>query len=247
MTSFIQTTRRRMLLGLAAASTAAATGASAEGQTAETEAPELIAMGDQLDGFLSAYKSAALRVKEIGDEWGPQWPSPADEIVNYGGGSKMHRDIHGRGIQMPHRHGKDVVYVGTPEGFKESSERNWATYERKMQTKSQRGAAYPKKWAERDAAAIGPAQAYWSEVERITEESGIKAAQKAKEESQEALRGLVGRIVLFREHSITGLIIKAQALQAWAEVDRFFRIVNPDGPAWTDAMAETIMRQTKAA
>ena len=247
MTSFIQTTRRRMLLGLAAASTAAATGADAEGQAAESEAPELIAMGDQLSDVLAAYKTSAHHVTQIGDQWGPLWPTPADEIVWYGGGSKMHRDIHGRGIQMPGRHGKDVVYVGTPEGFQESAERRWANYERKMQTKSQRGAKSDKFWAEKATAAIRPAQAYWSEVERITEESGIKVAQKAKEESQEALRGLVGRIVLFREHSITGLIIKAQALQAWGEVDSFFRIVNPDGPAWTDAMAETIMRQTKAA
>lgn len=247
MTSFIQTTRRRMLLGLAAASTAAATVASAGGQAADTEAPELLAMGDQLGDVLSAYKSAALRVKEIGDQWGPLWPTPADEIVSYGWGANMHRDIHGRGIKVPGRHGKDVVYVGTPESFQKSAERRWANYERKMQTKSQRGAKSEKFWAEKDDAAIRPAQAYWSEVERITEESGIKSAQKAKEESREALRDLAGRIVLFHEHSITGLIIKAQALQAWGEVDEFFRIVNPDGPAWTDAMAETIMRQTKAA
>ena len=247
MTTFIQTTRRRMLLGLAAASTAAAAGASAEGQAAQAEAPELIAMGDQLGGALAAYKSAALRVKEIGDQWGPLWPTPADEIIAYGGGSKMHRDIHGRGIRMPGRYGKDVVYVGTPESFQKSAERHWANYERKMQTKSQRGAAPFKKWAEQDAAAIRPAGAYWSEIERITEASGIKAATKAKEAASEALRFLVGRIVLFREQSITGLIIKAQAMQAWGEVDSFFRIVNPDGPAWADAMAETIIRQTKAA
>lgn len=247
MTSFIQTTRRRMLLGLAAASTAAATGASAEGQAAPAEAPELIAMGDQLGGSLAAYKSAARRVQAIGDEWGPQWPTPADEIIDYGGGSKMHRDIHGRGIKVPGRHGEDVVYVGTPEGFQKDAERHWAEYARKMKTKSQRGVKFERLWAERSSAGIGPAQAYWSEVERITKASGIEPATKLATEARESLKDLVGRIVLFQEQSITGLIIKAEAMQAWGEVEKFFRIVNPDGPAWTDAMAETIMRQTRAA
>ena len=245
--TFIQTTRRRMLLGLAAASTAAATGASAEGQTAETEAPELIAMGDQLDGFLSAYKSAALRVKEIGREWGPQWPTPADEAVCFGGGSKLHRDIHGRGIQVPRPHGKDHVHVGTPEDFQKSAERHWAHYERKMQTKSQRGARFHKVWAERDTASIEPARKYWSEIDRITRASGIEAAKKAEAEARDALQDLVGRIVLFKERSITGLIIKAQAMQAWGEVDAFARAFHLDALAWADAMNETILRQTKFA
>ncbi len=245
--TFIQTARRRMLLGLAAASTAAATGAGAEGQSAETEAPELIAMGDQLGDVLAAYKTAAHHVTQIGDQWGPLWPTPADEIVSYVGGSNMHRDIHGRGIKMAWKNGKDVVYVDTPEAFQQSAERHWAMYEHKMQTKSQRGAAPQKAWAEKNTAAIRPARAYWSEVERIIQASGIEPAQKEKEEAREALGKLVDRILLFREQSITGLIIKAQALQAWGEVDRFFRIVNPDGPAWTDAMAETILRQTKFA
>lgn len=247
MTSFIQTTRRRMLLGLAAASTAAATGASAEGQAAPAEAPELIAMGDQLGGSLAAYKSAARHVQAIGDEWGPQWPTPADEIINYGGGAKMHRDIHGNGIKVPGRHGKDVVYVGTPEDFQKSSERHWAMYEHKMKTKSQRGAAYPKRWAEKDTAAIRPAQAYWSEVERITKASGIEAAKIAKTEAIDALRDLVGRIVLFQEQSITGLIIKAEAMQAWGEVEEFYRLFNVNAPVWADAMTQTVLRQTKAA
>ena len=247
MTSFIQTTRRRMLLGLAAASTAAAAGASAEGQAAPAEAPELIAMGDQLGGALATYKSSARRVQAIGDEWGPQWPTPADEIISYGGGSKMHRDIHGDGIKVPGRHGKDVVYVGTPEDFQKSSERHWAMYEHKMKTKSQRGAAYPKRWAEKDAAAIQPSREYWSEVNRITEASGIEEATKAETDARNALKDLVGRIVLFQEMSITGLIIKAQAMQAWSEVDMFWRLLNTHSAEWANAMAETVIRQTKAA
>ncbi|MGR3702282.1 MAG: hypothetical protein ACU0A4_09360 [Paracoccaceae bacterium] len=247
MTSFIQTTRRRMLLGLAAASTAAATAAGADGQAAESEAPELIAMCDQLAGVVAAYKSAALRVKEIGRTWGPQWPTPADEAVRFGGDSKLHCDIHGRGIRVPRPYGNDHVHVGTPEDFQKSAERHWAQYERKMQTKSQRGAWSHKRWAERDEAAIEPARKYWSEIDRIKQASGIEAAQNAKSEALDALQNLVGRIVLFEERSITGLIIKAQAMQAWGEVDAFARAFHLDALAWADAMNETIFRQTKFA
>lgn len=247
--TFIQTTRRRMLLGLAAASTAAATGASAGGQATEAEAPELLSMGDSLSNVLSTYRDAAARVKRIADEWGPQWPKPDEAIFSYGQGCETHRDILGRGIETPWGNGETLKCqsLGTPEYFRSAAESDWARYELKMQTKSQRGAKFHKGWAERNSAAIGPAEAYWSEVTRITKVSGIEEAQSAKTAARVALQDLVGRIVLFREQSITGLIIKAQAMQAWSEVDSAFRLFNPNGSAWADAMAETIMRQTKTA
>ncbi|OZB12764.1 MAG: hypothetical protein B7X55_13960 [Rhodobacterales bacterium 34-62-10] len=238
-----------MLLGLAAASTAAATVASAEGHTAEAEAPELLSMGDALSDALTAYKDAAARVNRIADEWGPQWPVPDESIYRYGEGCQTHRDILGRGVQMPWgRKGvKRVHDLGTPEYFRRAAASEWAIYDRKMQTKSQRGAWSHKRWAEREFAAIQPAQEYWAEVDRITQASGIEAAKTAMTEARDALQDLVGRIVLFEERSITGLIIKAQAMQAWGEVDAFARAFHLDALAWADAMNETILRQTKFA
>lgn len=247
--TFIQTTRRRMLLGLAAASTAAATVASAEGHTAEAEAPELLSMGDALSDALTAYKDAAARVNRIAEEWGPQWPVPDESIYSHGEGCQPHRDILGNGIHMPWgRNGVTRVHhLGKPEYFEQAAASEWAKYERKMQTKSQRGAAHHRFWAEKDTAAIQPAQEYWSEVARLTEASGIEEAKKAETDARNALQDLVNRIVLFQEMSITGLIIKAQAMQAWSEVDTCWRLFNPHSYEWADAMAETIMRQTKFA
>lgn len=248
MLNVIQTTRRRMLLGLAAASTAAATGANAEGRTTAQEDPELVAMGDRLGDALSDYKLATERVRTIADTWGPEWPVPDPAIYRYGEDCKTHCDILGRGVKMPWGNGgiQRVHDLGTPEHFEKSAARYWKEYERCMGFKTQRGAKGAKAWAEHDQAAIKPARAYWSEVERITKVSGIEAAQEAETAAMNSLKELVGQIILYREKTITGLIIKAQALQTWAQVELFFQKFNPEAAIWSEAMSETVLRQTSA-
>ncbi|WP_439521089.1 hypothetical protein [Marivita sp.] len=247
MLDAIQTTRRRMLLGLAAASTAAATGASSGGHTATLEDPQLLELGDALPSALKDFKDAETRVKQIEETWGAQWPVPDSEIIRYGSGCKTHRDILGRGVEMPWgKSGVTRVHdLGTPEHFEKSAVWNWKEYERCMGLKSKRGSRGAKLWAERDEAAIEPARAYWSEVERITKASGIEAARKAEDAALETLKKLVGEIILYREQTITGLIIKAQALQAWGEVPTAFQQINSESPNWGDAIASTVIRQTQ--
>lgn len=241
--NMMNTNRRKMLLGLAAASTAAATGAS--GDSTPQEADELLTLADSLGDTLAAYRSADERVRQIAREWGTQWPAPDMRIVRYGADCKTHRDILGRGIET--EWGKSrlmrVQQLGTPEHFEESARLAWDVYEHRMQTKSQRGAKGAKAWAEQNEALIGPAREYWSQVDRITEASGIEAAQAARSDALEALRELVGQIVLYREKTVTGLIIKAQAMQAWETVEPFYRSVNLDGQAWAEAMTATVLRQ----
>jgi hypothetical protein len=238
----INTNRRKMLLGLAAASTAAATGTT--GKSAPQEADELLTLADGLGETLEAYKRADERVHQIVREWAPHWPAPDMRIVRYGADCKAHRDILGRGVETEWAKGiMRVQDLGTPEHFEESARQEWALYDHKMQTKSKRGAKTAKSFAERDAALIEPARSYWSQVERITEASGIEAAKVARSEALEALRKLVGQIVLFREKTVTGLIIKAQAMQAWESIEPFYRSVNLDGQAWAEAMTATVLRQ----
>jgi hypothetical protein len=105
------------------------------------------------------------------------------------------------------------------------------------------GARGAKRCAEENAALVEPARAYWSEVERITEASGIEAAKNTRSEAFEALLELVGRIVLYEEKTVTGLIIKAQAMQAWESVEPFQRLFNPEALAWAEAMTATVLRQ----
>lgn len=241
--TMMKTNRRKMLLGLAAASTAAASGAA--GKEAPKEADELLALADELSDTVAAYKDAESRVSRIAREWGPQWPVPDMRIVRYASDCRTHRDILGRGIQTEWGKGgiMRVMDLGTPEYFEKSARAHWKEYERKMQTKSQRGAKSERRWAERDEELIAPAREYWSEADRITAASGIEEAKAAQIEAMEALRQLVGRIVLYPEKTVTGLIIKAQAMQAWDAVDPFYWKVNLDAQKWAEAMTATVLRQ----
>lgn len=243
--SLIATTRRRMLLGLAAASTAAATGAGATGTTGPQEAPELVAMGDSLSDTLNTYKAAAKRVQVIAETWGPQWPQPHPDTFCFTEGSKTHADILGRPIPIAWKPGgfERVQNVGTAECFEAWAKREWTEYHRRMSLKSQRGAKIQKKFAERMEGSIEHARAYWAEVDRIKNASGIEAAQKAQTEAREALQELVGRIILFREKSVTGLIIKAQAMQAWGEVPALYQQCNLQAIQWAEALTATVLRQ----
>lgn len=238
--------RRRMLMGLAASATAATT-ATATPQAPE-ECPELLALAANLDGTAQAHREARARVARIVAQWGPQWPTPADEISNYTSGAP-HRDIQGYPVQSIWRRNPDLTEVrplGTAEYFEASRDRHRAEYLRKMQTKSQRGAEGCKIQSDRAAAAIEPARAYWSEVERITAASGIKDAKADALAAQDALQALVGQILQHRERTLTGLVIKAQALAAWSEAPEFYRILNPNGAAWADQIAASIVRQAGA-
>ncbi len=242
--------RRRMLLGLATATAAAATGVTTSGAPAQQEAPELIALADQLDGTLAAYLAAVARVERIAKAWGPQWPVPVEEIQRWTGSSERYVDILGRPTELPAPWGKGdkrLVNVGTAECFKNDAAKHRAEYERKMKTKSQRGAKPHKLWMEQSAAAVAPASAFWAEVKRINEASGIKAAQAEQTATRDALQSLVSRIVLFQEHTVAGLVIKAQAMQAWGNVDAFTRAFNLEATAWADEMAATIVRHVGGA
>ncbi|MDA3857192.1 MAG: hypothetical protein PF480_02875 [Roseovarius sp.] len=42
---------------------------------------------------------------------------------------------------------------------------------------------------------------------------------------------------------MTGLIIKAQAMQAWETVEPLYRSTNVDAQAWAEAMTATVLRQ----
>ncbi len=251
MSLFAQT-RRQMLMGLASASAAAATGASAAGAVAPQEDLELLALADKLDGTTQAYTAAAHRVAQIVAEWSPQWPTPARETIRFHDGAKTHRGIDGWAIEMElwpqakTENRRGIAKVGTPETFERGRDSKLAEYVRKMATPSQRGAQYPKRMAEEEAAAIEPARAYWAEVERIKSASGIEAAKAQEAETREVLHALVGAIVMKRETSITGLVIKAQAMQAWSKVGKWHRVLNIDATAWADEMAATIVRQAGA-
>ncbi|RWP32230.1 MAG: hypothetical protein EOR04_33120, partial [Mesorhizobium sp.] len=95
--------RRRMLLGLAAASTAAAaiTAASAAG-CASVENPELVRLGNRLPEAAAEYRAALEEIEWIAAEWKHRWPLAPDEITwPRGDYTNGERDIAGRFLRRP--------------------------------------------------------------------------------------------------------------------------------------------------
>lgn len=234
------TTRRSLLAGLAAA--AAAT--TATGSTMPSENPALVALADDLPRVLSDFTSARDNVEWILAEWSPQWPTPPQEIFTFTSGSKRHNGLDGIGIKSDL--GKDwtqVCNLGTPEIFEELFARYTKEAARAANHKSKRRMNSCLASADEAKAAIAPARAYWAEVDRITAASGIDAARARQTEAQGALHAHVDAIMTEREISLAGLVIKAQALAAWAQVGKFWRALDPKAGDWADALSAAILRQ----
>lgn len=238
--------RRRILFGLGAAC-AAATASPEIGHALPAENPDLIALGDALPGAVGAYQDARATVAQIVAAWSPQWPVPDPEIIRYGQGCKTYRGIDGRGIEIAwgNRGVMRVPDLGTPEYFEGEWLRCQAEARAKAATKSQRGLKFATIWADRNRAAIASSAAYWAEVERITAASGIEAARGAEKEAREALHSLVGAIMATDEATIAGVIVKAQALNTWSEVEFAYRALNLQGQDWAENLASSIIRQSE--
>lgn len=239
--------RRHLLMGLAASATAAAS--VAEAASAPQENPELLAQADELPALAAKHLEARDRVKAIVAEWSPQWPVPNAEIVRYGEGCKDYRGIDGRGLRLPEGKGLAIGLpkLGTPEYFQSQAAYHDARAAQCATTKSQRRLKFHQGWAERDRALIGPSRAYWTEVERITDASGIEGATAQLTEARDALHAKVDQIMRADDWTIAGTVIKAQALQAWAEVSTIHRAFNKEGLDWADLLAASIMRHAQIA
>lgn len=237
--------RRRMLLGLAVSATAATVGDASSGSR---ENPDLVALADALPAVVVDYISARDTVRAIVVKWSPQWPVPSEDIISYALPSKDYRDIEGHGLEMPWGKGgmKRMPQLGVPEAFEESAERYEADAARCAHFKSPGKMQRNLRWAERERARIEPARAYWSEVERITTASGIEAAHARKASALDAVRSAVDEIMDADDWTIAGAVIKAQALNAWAEVEEPDRAVNVRGAVWADNLAASIVRHAGA-
>ena len=158
---------RRSFVSVLTASFSSATAAKASGEQVAPEHPDLLAMSDRLPKALQSYKDAADKARSIAETWRPQWPTPNQEIIWYGNGSKRHTDILGRGIETSWGKGGvvRVQNIGTPVGFEASYRARAKEAERKSKFKSQRGMKSELRWAEQNKARIEPSCEYWSEVE----------------------------------------------------------------------------------
>lgn len=248
----IHTNRRALLLGLAAASTAAATGGAAATvghipavDGAATENPELLRMAEELPGLCSEYRSAREAYEAIVTDTKPIWPMAPDEIFWLGWEGDLERDVTGAALVRPgeeeaHRIGKPSAFVWEQECCREAMQK-------KSMMRSKRERAYRREKLAAAEKAEKMAEDYWAACERVRQASGIEPARERKAAAREALREHVSAILAGREQSMAGVVIKAQALAAWGEVELFHRMLNPHGDEWASHISASIMRQAEAA
>lgn len=241
--------RRNLLLGLAAGATAAAAmkGSKAEAQTRED--PELLALADALPSLEADYLNALATRQDIIDRFAPTWPRAPQQIYRYGDNCTEERGVDGLAFAHPEG-GKSglpgaLISVGKPEHFEADIRYNKERIAHIMKTKSKRGLKFHETWVARSEDALPLAKAYWADLAKAKSASGIEDADGELAVAREALHAHVDQIMRFREKTMQGLVIKAQAMTAWGKVEPFQRAFNIQANDWADAMAATVMRQAQ--
>lgn len=254
-------TRRRLLAGLAAASTAATIAAvptltAATGVPTLAENPELIRLGDILPGAVAEYHDAENAYRNIVREWGPRVPLAPDAIAyDAGAGSdRWERTIHGFAM-MPDRSLYDVPQpyvhdhprprsVQTADYFAACLKGRQGDLVRKrpkhpltaldvVQIEMEIGLL-------RDKVAL--AKAYEVERARVIAVSGIEPSQARLDAATDALATLIEQIIVADETTMAGVVIKAQAIEAWQEVAGWHRLLPSLKGAWGAKLASAILR-----
>lgn len=235
--------RRRLLLGLAAASTAAATStALASVQPVTPENAELLRLADDLPGVHGEYLEAAKALRAVVREWAPLWPSIPEAIIAYRGGwvgAERARDLTGWGVTV---NGLPVALHDLP-----SLEREAKRLRKSVLTIRPRKPLTPDQIAERllqaseREAIAGQLRAYLAECDRVQDASGYVAVKAREDAAQEALAALVGEIIRQSAETMDGVLVKAEALNAWQTLPKL-RVLDPVSWGWPGVLAADVLR-----
>ncbi|HEV2508654.1 hypothetical protein [Bosea sp. (in: a-proteobacteria)] len=245
--------RRRMLLGLAAASTAAATASAAVGPTpTATENPELLRLAEEMPALVDRYHAAWKHQRDTKAKWSPLWPSAPDEITQPGSNralSGWEETFEGAAHTRPNEeHPRQLIpsysfrwgVLRAQRALKSKKLLKLGTLEGR--TREQWEAAMSE-----DRRCLELAEAYEAETKRIRRASGYEASWKAHHAATDALADHVARIMAEPDHTMEGLIIKAEALEAWNSVERWQRAFKPASADWHGKIAASILRHSKSA
>jgi len=201
--------RRRLLFGLAAATTAAAVPAIAAGAAPVTEDPELLRLGDILKEIITEHRGSVDAYEAILAEWMPRWPR-APEIIK--GGDEVERNMEGAGYGLN----------SDPNDYRcahYQSARNlqWSIdHARRSLARSRKPESRARAAAE--LAEVTPlyeaALAFEAEKQRILDASGFEAARQRKAAAEEALSAHVFLVLGQQPKTMEGVLIHAQAVDA---------------------------------
>jgi hypothetical protein len=254
-TTFID--RRRLLLGLAAASTGAAAAVVASSVTtaapAAIEDAELVRLGDMLPAAAAEMTASVADYQARVRKARSRWPSPPEAIVkHYNDSRDWERNIEGAAI-LP-----DGGYPEWPlSGLRpkvsprslysvEECEREVAGCDRVLNRKRVKHPlsperimsveAYRAEWCDMLAAA----RQYEAAKARVSKACGYEAAKARKETAEQAITELVSGIMARQPVTMSGLVIQAQALEAWKTVP--YHNVRILALKWQQHMAASVLR-----
>lgn len=206
--------RRRLLLGLAAASTTAA-GVAVEAIAAPAENLELIRLGDALPELVNEYREAADAIPAILAKWSPRWPkAPEALVLGFGqwAQGEIECGLDGRALQYPTRFGdmrsRSIWTVPSLYAVIESCDGH---------IKRSRSARLRATWThDRDcyAAVMRIAKRYEKACERVRVASGVSDAGARKAAARKALLANISDSLHEEARTMAGIVVQAQALEA---------------------------------
>ncbi len=242
--------RRRMLLGLAAASTAAAAPVALAGVEAPSEDPTLIHLGDLTEAVATAHRTLRDEVARIYAEWDPKLPAVPEEI-------KFKRHSFDRRGEWEHRldgaarHWGDDARDGVLSV--ESAEREiiWTheSLERPSRFKSASGQARHERFLAKQRAllvkqksALKAATRYHAEFARVLKASGYETTRKSLTAAENALNQHVTAIMKHEPQTMAGVMIQAQAIEVTSQMPAYVMALEGSRERWAARLAAAILR-----
>lgn len=262
--------RRRLLLGLAAASTVAVAPVALGAAKVAVETPELLALAEKLDAAVAETAAARAQVRAVIAEWAPRWPSaPAAICRSHFPGSALEQErgltgacILANGNPEPsrpdHRGADWLAYldavranpdachargVQTSQGFLAEREHFLKAAKRRRSRGSKSGeadAVYCDAQAGLAGDKVALAAEYEAECARVRKASGYAEAMSRSKAAFDALAATVGAIIAAPAATMAGVMVKAQALAAWEAEPA--HICHVESWKWGGAFASEVIR-----
>lgn len=212
MNSFnqIALNRRRLLLGLAAASSTAATGGTVEAVAAPTENPALVQLGDSLPTLVGEFVAATEARNSILEEWVPRWPSSPKRLHVHGWGEDE-TDLTGQRITFRNEYGElryrsiwTSATLGERIACAEQSYRRARTDVTREEWRDNRDSF---------AALLPVARKYETRCLRVQEQSGYRPATRRLDAARSALLANITDTLHEEATSMVGVVIQSQAIE----------------------------------
>ncbi|BCB17900.1 hypothetical protein [Bosea sp. ANAM02] len=235
--------RRRILVGLAAASTAAAAPV-AVATSAPTEDVTLLRLGAETSALAAAYREAEAARAAIVAEWVPQWPSVPEQIRTRADGAEVAYDLEGLWPD------EFIKYWTAGQLRQRAAEYRIPRQFRKGTSPATivKNAAWMEKFAKEAEANAVVSELYCAERARVREASGIIAARAKESAARLAFVSHVASIMEIKPGTMAGVIVQAEALEAFSAVPPLQRSGDfslkalENLPAWGERLAASILR-----